>query len=207
MPNRCSNSFSIKGPKAKIEKLYKIALIDEDDEGGLLQALVPMPQSLHITAGSFGVESQKQKDLEVQEKANLLAHGHKNWYDWRVTNWGTKWEVSTDGFIGGLTTDTDGNSTIEGWFESAWAPPIEAFATYCEDNPDVILKLSYNEPGMCFVGEMHGIEGDVPDTYYEYSDEDSASVREKIGSELDDDWGISESMYEYEQENLEEETA
>jgi hypothetical protein len=43
------------------------------------------------------------------------------------------------------------------------------------------------------------------DEYYEYGGEDSTTVRESIGAELDDYFGISESMAEWEAENAEEE--
>jgi glutamine synthetase type III len=56
---------------------------------------------------------------------------------------------------------------------------------------------------MCFVGKVDGAEGDASDVYYEYGDLDSNEVRETIGAELDDYFIISESIYENEQENLE----
>jgi hypothetical protein len=43
------------------------------------------------------------------------------------------------------------------------------------------------------------------DDYYEYAGENSKTVRAAIGDELDDMFGISESMAEYEAENEEEE--
>ena len=51
-----------------------------------------------------------------------------NWYDWRVTNWGTKWDISDEGLE--YVDNGDGTSVIQGWFDSAWAPPIEAYNTY-----------------------------------------------------------------------------
>jgi hypothetical protein len=43
------------------------------------------------------------------------------------------------------------------------------------------------------------------DDYHEYGSENSKTVRAAIGDELDDMFGISESMAEYEAENEEEE--
>ena len=57
------------------------------------------------------------------------------------------------------------------------------------------------------MGKFDGAEGDGSDTYYEYGELDSNEVRETIGVELDDYFIISESIYENEQEQLEEETA
>jgi hypothetical protein len=63
------------------------------------------------------------------------------------------------------------------------------------------VTLYYYEPGMGFCGKWH--DGD--DEYIEYSDETSETVRAAIGDELDDMFGISESMADYEAENEEEE--
>ena len=65
------------------------------------------------------------------------------------------------------------------------------------------VTLYYYEPGMAYVGKFE----DGYDDYYEYSGENSKTVRAAIGDELDDMFGISESMEEYERENEEELTA
>jgi hypothetical protein len=54
---------------------------------------------------------------------------------------------------------------------------------------------------MGFVGKWE----DGYDDFYEYGGENSQTVRSAIGDELDDMFGISESMREYEEENAEEE--
>jgi hypothetical protein len=63
------------------------------------------------------------------------------------------------------------------------------------------VTLYYYEGGMAYVGKWE--EGS--DDYYELSGETSETVRSAIGDELDDMFGISESMREYEEENAEEE--
>lgn len=176
MPNWCSNAIEITGPKDKIKALWEAAQKDEKDGGGLLQALHPMPQELIDTEG--------------------LGDGD-NWYSWRVTNWQTKWEISTEG----LGYDEDGDSaTVSGWFDSAWSPPIGAAEHYATDNPDVKITLDYYEPGMCFVGRYTIEEGVGEDVYFEYGSETSETVRDLIGEDMDDMWNISEQMAEYESE-------
>jgi hypothetical protein len=54
---------------------------------------------------------------------------------------------------------------------------------------------------MAYVGKYE----DGCDDYYELSGLDSSTVTAAIGNELDDFFGISESMAEYEAENAEEE--
>jgi hypothetical protein len=63
------------------------------------------------------------------------------------------------------------------------------------------IEAYYNEPGMAFCGKWTGDETDSFDDYYEYSGETSETVREVIGEDLDDYFGISEDMAQWEEEN------
>ena len=67
-----------------------------------------------------------------------------------VEAWGTKWDVSLEGLE--YTDHGDGTASIEGWFDSAWSPPIEAFNTLAGDLNSCYIQLKYFEPGMGFVG-------------------------------------------------------
>jgi hypothetical protein len=62
------------------------------------------------------------------------------------------------------------------------------------------ITAYYYEPGMCFVGKWEN----GCDDYYEYGGETSATVREAIGEELDDYFGISEDMAMWEEETEDE---
>ena len=70
-------------------------------------------------------------------------------YDTAVNAWGTKWDVSTNG----LSFESwDDKAEISGYFDSAWAPPIEAMEAFLAQNEGVSIILSYEEPGMDFCG-------------------------------------------------------
>lgn len=188
MPNWCSNSIEIVGPRDKIKALWEQAQKDDAAGGGLLQGMHPMPK------------------FEEDGDATM-----PNWWNWRVENWGTKWEIGLEGLE--FEADQDGNydngglgpmARITGWFDSAWAPPVGACIAYGEENPDVRITLDYNEPGMVFVGQLTVEDGVSDDVYYEYGDATSENVRDLIGPDMDDMWNISESMAEWEDENNEE---
>ena len=83
-----------------------------------------------------------------------------------VEKWGTKWDVSTEGLE--YTLNGDGTATIEGYFDSAWSPPIEAFHQLAQDWDSCYIQLKYFEPGMGFVGVWDS-EGE--DTVFENIDE------------------------------------
>jgi hypothetical protein len=191
MPNWCSNHITVRGTNpAEIKRLA-----DAFDNGEFCGAVVPMPEELNITSGFLG-DPVEQAELERKSKANLEKYGYANWYDFNVANWGTKWEIGGNGDTAEI--DVDGLS-FSASFERAWSPPTRVCEALAEQGFDVTLY--YYEPGMGFVGKWE----DGCDDYYEFSGENSDTVRAAIGDELDDMFGISESMAEYEAENEEEE--
>jgi hypothetical protein len=84
-------------------------------------------------------------------------------------------------------------------FDSAWAPPTAAMDKMMELGFSV--RLYYYEPGMCFAG----IYSDDGDDYYDLSNMKSEQVKEELPEALDEMFGISETMAEYEEETNEEE--
>ena len=149
MPNWCNNSITIQGPTETVKTLWEEAKTADNGSFGLLNAMVPMPKELEDTQG--------------------MSDG-PNWYQWRVNNWGTKWDISDEGLE--FTDNGDGTSSITGWFDSAWSPPIEAYNTWLDDNDNCSLYATYEEGGMDFAG----IYDDGHDEYMEGVNEWSLSV-------------------------------
>ena len=191
MPNWCNNNISITGPNSVIDKIEKI--VKEDDshkENGLLNFFHPMPKELEGTTSPSSSAKKPQPMVE----------GFDNWYDWRVENWGTKWELCE--FYGVdrqyHSEQNEGESTITFGFDSAWSPPINAYEQFLRDNEDCSLKAWYYEGGCDFMGEWDNGQDDcfAPSDYK--SDDDF--WQDGVGSTLDDYFGITESMAEYEAE-------
>jgi hypothetical protein len=189
MPNWCSNHITVRGGNsAEIKRLA-----DALSAGEFCNAVIPTPQELTNTVSGFMGED-KRAAHEAQMAANIEKYGYKDWYDFQVANWGTKWDVSGEA----VEIDEDGLG-FSGAFESAWSPPIAVCEALVEQGFEVTLY--YYEPGMGFVGKWE----DGCDNFYEYSGEKADTVRAAIGDELDDMFGISEAMAEYEADNPEEE--
>jgi hypothetical protein len=157
--------------------------------------MVPMPEILRDTT------SPTPDNIDsVQREVMIAQTGHTNWYDWCVSNWGTKWDVSTDGLE--FTDNGDGTSEITGWFDSAWSPPIDAYSAFCDDMDGVYLEAYYEEGGMCFVGYW---DSEGADDHYEYDGATSEDVRNMVPEYLVDYYALDERLDEYEQEEMEEE--
>ena len=190
MPNWCSNHITVRGTtQAEIKRLA-----DAFDNGEFCGTVVPMPEELNITSGFLG-NGDEQAELEAKSAANLEKYGFANWYDFNVAKWGTKWEIGGNGDQAEIEDD---GLSFSAPFESAWSPPIAVCEALAEQGFEVVLY--YYEPGMGYVGKWE----DGCDDCYEYAGETSKTVRGAIGDELDDMFGISESMAEHEAENEEE---
>ena len=193
MPNWCSNHITVRGgQQSEIQRLA-----DAFSNGGLCQAVVPCPAELLDTTSGFLGDPVEQAALEAKTCFPYREkYGYSTWYDFNVSKWGTKWDVTCDS----VEIDSDGLG-FSGAFDSAWSPPIGVCEALVEQGFEVTLY--YYESGMGFVGKWE----DGFDDCYEYGGEKSDTVRSAIGDELDDMFGISESMAEYEAENEEELTA
>jgi hypothetical protein len=163
------------------------------NKGALLNEFIPVPADLQIVAGSVG-DSDEQKKLEEDTARNRVVHGYGNWYDYCVNEWGTKWDVGADG---NPAQDIPGGLMLG--FESAWAPPCAAYEKLTEQG--FRIRAMYFEPGMAFAGVWE----DGNDDYYEYGGMDSTQIAEELPVELDEAFGISEDVAQWEAENAEEE--
>ena len=201
MPNWCDNQITITGPSSVIDKIEKIVNEESNNaENGLLQFFHPMPKALLETEAGPIAKTKKEKQAR---QARKLEFGAENWYDWRVNNWGTKWEVNEFYGVDKQADALIGHSTISFSFSSAWSPPIGAYEKFLENNPDCSIKAYYYEGGCDFMGLWE----DGVDDCYAPSDYKSTDDfwQDGIGSTLDDMFNITESMAEYEQEELENE--
>jgi hypothetical protein len=191
MPNWCSNGVTITH-----EDTAKIAALAEAfKEGKFCNHVIPVPEDLQIVAGRVGADDNaEQIELERRTKENLEKYGAGNWYDFCVSRWGTKWDVTDEC---GVDITNDGR-TMSASFESAWSPPCGVYEELVDQGYEVIAY--YYEPGMGYVGKWE----DGIDDCHEYGSENSKTVRDASGEELDDYWGISESMADWEEENMDE---
>jgi len=189
MPNWCNNTLTLEHENPAMVARAKAAFLN----GRLLDEFIPVPTDLQIVAGSVG-DAVEQAKLVEQTELNRVTHGYGNWYDFCVNEWGTKWDVGGDD---GVLNDIEGGIIVS--FDSAWAPPCAAYEKLHEMGFKILAM--YYEPGMAFAGVWE--EGS--DDYYEYGGLDSAGIAETLPSALDEAFGISESVADWEAENAEDE--
>jgi len=111
------------------------------------------------------------------------AHADDGWYTWRLQNWGTKWDVYET-----HCTRIDAN-TLQLYFYTAWSPPMPIYDKLVDMGFEVTAR--YLDEGWGYIGEY--VSGD------DWCTDDVESVAEHY-PELDEEFGISERIAEYQDE-------
>lgn len=131
MPNWCTNELQVSGSVEAMDKWRSVLVEDETFEPILVfNKLIPMP-----------------KEYETDER----------WYDWRIQNWGVKWDIDGDD---SQPYNYD-SVTAEYSFQTPWGPPIELFENITKNFPGITFSLAYYEEGMQFAGHIKILDGEV----------------------------------------------
>lgn len=104
------------------------------------------------------------------------------WYNWRIEHWGTKWDIE----FYTMEIFNEGK-TMQVTFDSAWSPPLAAYAKLEALGFDV--DAFYSETGMSFVG----LYRDGKDKTFRYD-----FTNPKWDEEIGDDDLVEYLMPEYE---------
>ena len=143
MPNYSHNKLTIeiideKSGYKQLELFKKENMIYNEisDEYELVfSKLIPMPKELNIST------PQHTKEEKEQAKKNLKDFGYKDWYDWRVAYWGTKWNPST------ISIEIKSNK-ITIYYDTAWAPGEPWLNKIAKRYSKLLFKFScYEESG------------------------------------------------------------
>ena len=189
MPNLCTNNLLVTGDQKEVKRFHDAITkgeMKDYEQFRILDNLLPTPKELQDTPkGSFG-ESDKQKTMEEQNKANIAKFGYKDWYDWNCANYGSKWS-DYDGVI-----NTYEAGLLDVVFMSAWSPITQGIIHVSREFPKLNFILTYEEGGMAFLGGMaikagellSDIEGEYPSMSSE--DDDYDAQYEKITDQLDE---------------------
>ena len=114
MPNWCANTLKIThDDTAQIARAVAAFA-----RGEFMQEFDPCPQDLLDTmAGHHAAGSPEEAELQARRASNLEKYGAEDWYDWKIANWGTKWDVGGEECDSPEYTDGDTEATFH--FDSA----------------------------------------------------------------------------------------
>lgn len=189
MPNWCNNTLTLEhDDPAMIQRAY-----DALERQEFLNEFCPVPEDLKIVAGRLG-DGDEQKELERKTAENVAKYGYGNWYDYCTSEWGTKWDVGDQGCS---DIHPDGRM-LQTSFDSAWSPPIGAYQKL--EALGFRVSAMFYESGMAFAGSYEN--GNCDDFSLEGM---SADEIEQNYPDINDAFGIADSIRDYEAENAEEE--
>ena len=92
-------------------------------------------------------ESEEGQSFSMNPFVPMPVGIESGWYDWACENWGTKWDINEARVAANYK---DGEVEID--FDTAWGPPLKFVEKASGLFPELIFRLMYAEPGMCFGG-------------------------------------------------------
>lgn len=194
MPNWCDNTVYLQHNDASMIERAEQAFM----RGELMNEFHPCPKELHDTVAGFcGAGTYEQELLEFKQTLNIKWFGSKNWYDWQVSHWGSKWDVGMSCGGGDGNVYKESANSISLSFLSAWSPPIQFYEKLVYLG--FTVRAYYYESGMSFCGAW----SDDYDESYQITG-NSKWVTENIPDEIDQIFNISSSMVEWDIEHLQE---
>jgi hypothetical protein len=84
---------------------------------------------------------------------NLEKYGHKDWYDWKVSEWGTKWGAYD------YTQIDRGDGMVRIDYQTAWSPATPIISKLGEMFPKLTFVNSYMDEGWGYYGQ-HTVSGE-----------------------------------------------
>ena len=183
MPNNITNRLNIIADKDRIREILEAV---QDDEHGLgsvdFNKIIPMPEDIY------------RGDLGAEEKA---LYGEKNWYDWSVQNWGTKWDSY------GYEDFPKYESGSEILFMTAWSRPEPVIVKLSEMFPDAQFQHAWADEDIgSNVGEIlyqngEELEIDIPSRHSKEAYEMASDIQGLELSEFGLYYNDEAGNYEY----------
>lgn len=184
MPNWVSNTISVTAEsKTELDAFLEKAkgeqskIRSEGNEEFHFGAFVhPLDEDLPYYKGE--IQEEKPEGWNEMTSAEQMAHNLKfsgrGWYDWNVTNWGTKWDAC-DTYIG---RDGDLEASIS--FQTAWGIPEPILKAIAEQHPELTFNI-WAEEEQGWGAEYHAENGelsltkewDIPNSHSDYVERDN----------------------------------
>ena len=160
MANYCNNTLKVVGTKKDIDNFLM-------ENTSVSSSYYPNKDGKY----ELDVELDFEKVIPTPKKEN--GEDIDNWYEWRLENWGTKWNVSsTFSFSVKRLSKEEDKVELFTAFETPWSPPHGIFNKLVDKYKDTTLELTmeYYEGGVGFAGECSATEGEIiEEKYYEHN--------------------------------------
>ena len=104
------------------------------------------------------IERERQESVEVAKLCRQAVQetGCKDWYDWAISHWGTKWDAYNQYF-------EEYEDKLIYTFDTAWSVPEPVYTKLFEDFTGLNFTIKYFDEGHGFWGVLIVESGDVID--------------------------------------------
>lgn len=134
MPNWCSNELRIKGNPKELTKLIKKVQITKSEA-----------TDIHFES-LFSCHRIIPRPLDKED----------DWYNWNVSNWGSKWDLNDVSFNGDVES-----KEVAYYFESAWSPVVPVVETLAKEFKKLSFTYTFYETGSDYWGEIEYKKGET----------------------------------------------
>jgi hypothetical protein len=208
MPNYCQNNLSVWGDITELSDFKRNCLVKADagspyEFDFTFEGLYPTPQELADNQSPVNkTDDETESDFKARLKRYEEDYGYTNWYEWRIHNWGTKWDASETIII------TNESDELYIGFDTAWAPPINWLKKVSIQYPNLSFRMDYMEEGQNYCGAIRIGDGEIVEDEGEpiytndqgeevYRDDDGGWWYTKSSERVEDEafWPISHNPF------------
>jgi hypothetical protein len=213
MPNHISTNFRVTGPTAEVKRFINDA--NGNDHLLNLDSLLPMPSELRMVSCPVKIMTQEEidkqwADWKVSKEAGNVSsfdsdkpfglgitkersdsykakYGVDNWYDWAISNWGSKWGVYDETEWNITEVEDDGLTSAGINYQTAWSPVTNAWERISKNYPTLEFFHEFADEGGGFVGNQLIQNGEIiEDNDYEWDSDEGIVIREAVGMCVED---------------------
>lgn len=132
--------------------------IDEDMKWPRYKDIIKGKRTIDTKRKAIMADIEKRltkEDLKEGQLAldNIKKYGFKDWYDWSIANWGTKWNASS------VEVNENSDNWVHIYFETAWSPPDGWYHMLFKKFPNLRFKAKITEESDMYMGYIVGKEG------------------------------------------------
>lgn len=188
MPDYIRNHVKIYGRAEDVSALIKLVLNDKEKLLFDFEKIVPSPGDLEVvTSGPYDsdyIKLWKNEHNERNDKdfvdgicelgfsyeesldwgrkllRNEILYGERDWYDWRMKHWGTKWNAM------GVTMTYQGSCEVDYEFDTANTFPEEIYLSLSAQFPDLQIDVEFAHEDIGAYCGAESFRGGSGETYF-----------------------------------------
>jgi len=191
MPNHVYYIMGVSGKESEVKEFFDTHIVktENDEDYFDFDTIIPFPEELagttspnsppRVDGREVPHDSVQYKVWKKTSEALIEKYGCDNWYDWKTSNWGTKWGAYDFGWF----------ESRENYFtfQTAWSTPDPIFEKLAEMYPGLRFEIDVCEEGGYYSGNINIENGEVEDMLSSDNEQWKQFASDMMGWEFDED--------------------